>query len=75
MERRIKEMNLARLLEESAKKFFWQRCVISADAVYSFRTLNRKANSLAFGLKEKLGIKKGEKVAILLNNCPEFISR
>jgi len=66
-------MDLVRLLEESAKKFSWRNCLISGGGVYSFRSLNRKANQLSFGLKERLSLKKGEKVAILLNNCPEFI--
>jgi len=66
-------MNLVHLLEESAKKFSRRNCLISPGAVYSFYSLNRKVNQLSCGLKEKLGLKKGDKVAILLNNCPEFI--
>ena len=66
-------MNLVRLLEESAEKFSWRRCLIFDNGSLSFRALNRKANQLSFGLKERLGIKKADKVAILLNNCPEFI--
>ncbi len=66
-------MNLIRLLEESTKKFSWRRHLISAERVLSFRGLNREVNQLSFGLRERLGIKKGDKVAILLNNCPEFI--
>jgi len=66
-------MDLVRLLEESAKKFSRRNCLISAGAVYNFRSLNREANQLSFGLKERLKVKKGEKVAVLLNNCPEFI--
>ncbi len=66
-------MNLVRLIEESAKKFSWHRYMISAKGSINFRTLNRKANQLSFGLKERLRIQKGDRVAILLNNCPEFI--
>ena len=66
-------MNLVRLLEESAEKFSWRRCLIFDNGSLSFRVLNREANQLSFGLKERLGIKKADKVAILLNNCPEFI--
>ena len=66
-------MNLVRLLEESAKKFSWRRHLICAERTLSFRGLNREVNQLSFGLREGLGIKKGDKVAILLNNCPEFI--
>jgi long-chain acyl-CoA synthetase len=66
-------MNLIRLLEDSARKFSWRRSIISEAGSYSFSSLNKKANQLASGLKEKLGIKKGDKVAVLLHNCPEFI--
>jgi long-chain acyl-CoA synthetase len=66
-------MNLIRLLEESAKKFSWHKCLIFDHQAYSFEALNVKANQLAFGLKLRLGIQKGDKVAILMNNCPEFI--
>ena len=66
-------MNLVALLEESAQKFSWRKCLVSAGGAYSFHTLNRKANQLSCGLKENLQLKKGDKVAILLNNCPEFI--
>ena len=66
-------MNLVRLLEESAKKFSWRRCLISDRQILSFRALNRKANQLSYGLKERLKVQKGDRVAILLNNCPEFI--
>jgi len=66
-------MNLIRLLEESAKKFSWRNCLVSDAGALSFRALNRRANQLSFRLKENLGVKKGDKIAILLNNSPEFI--
>ncbi|UCB57508.1 MAG: long-chain fatty acid--CoA ligase [Candidatus Omnitrophota bacterium] len=66
-------MDLVHLLEESARKFSWRRCLISAEGNYSYHSLNKEVNQLAFALKEKLGVKKGDKVAILLNNCPQFI--
>ena len=66
-------MNLVRLLEESAHKFSWRKCLVSDSGSYSFRALNRKANQLAFGLRQSLGVNKGDKVAILIGNCPEFI--
>ncbi|MBN3038034.1 MAG: long-chain fatty acid--CoA ligase [Candidatus Omnitrophica bacterium] len=66
-------MNLVRLLEESANKFSWRKCIISENAVLSFRALNKKVNQLAYGLKENLQVQEGDKVAVLLGNCPEFI--
>jgi len=66
-------MNLVRLLEESAKKFSWRKSLVSDSGALSFCALNRKANQLCFGLKLNLEIKRGDRVAILLNNGPEFI--
>ncbi|NQT00053.1 MAG: long-chain-fatty-acid--CoA ligase [Candidatus Omnitrophica bacterium] len=66
-------MNLVSLLEVSARKFSWRKCLVSDSGILSFRALNKRVNQLSFGLKEKLGVKKGDKVAVLLDNCPEFI--
>lgn len=66
-------MNLVNLLEQSAKRFWWHRCLIFDKGSLSFSALNRRVNQLSFGLREKLGIKRGDKVALLLDNCPEFI--
>ena len=66
-------MNLVNILEESAKNFSWRNALVSEKESLSFQVLNKRANQLSFGLRERLGLKKGEKVAILLNNCPEFI--
>jgi long-chain acyl-CoA synthetase len=65
--------HLVGLLENSAKKFSWRKCLISDNAAYSFHRLSRESSRLAFALKEKLGIKKGDRVAILMKNSPEFI--
>ena len=65
-------MNLARLLEESAKKFAWRKCLIYAGGALSFRALNARSDQLAHKLRQ-LGVKKGRRVAILMNNCPEFV--
>ncbi|MFH1246073.1 MAG: AMP-binding protein, partial [Candidatus Omnitrophota bacterium] len=66
-------MNLVGVLENSAKRFPWKKCLVSEQGCFSYRVINKKANTLASGLKEKLGIRKGDSVAILLNNCPEYI--
>ena len=42
------------------------------EVVVSYRQLNSNANSMANYLLEK-GIKKGDKVAVLLSNCNEFL--
>ena len=66
-------LNLVHLLESKARQFPWRRCLVFPGAGYSFGRLNKAANQLAWALKQNLGIKSGDKVALLLGNCPEFI--
>ncbi|MHA1231564.1 MAG: AMP-binding protein [Candidatus Helarchaeota archaeon] len=46
--------------------------VVYGDQRITWKEINEKINKLAHGLK-KLGIKKGDKVAIILYNSPEFL--
>lgn len=66
-------MNLVQLLEDSAKKFSWRKCLISEGGTLSFRGLNKKSSRFAANLSNKLGVSKTDKIAILMNNQPEFI--
>ena len=47
--------------------------MISENKSYSFSALNREVDKLAFGLKESLGLKKGDAIAVLMTNSSEFI--
>jgi len=65
-------LNLAVLLEESAKKRPEKPALILKDRVLDYAGLrdaaNKFANALAF-----LGAKRGDKVAIMVPNAPEFV--
>jgi len=65
-------MNIARILEEKAKISPEKPAVIFKEQVFSFSQLKKLAFSFAAAL-EKLGLKKGEKIAVYLPNCPEYI--
>ena len=65
-------MNLGRLLEERAQKFPKRTAVVNEGKAIHFEELNKTVNRLANGLKN-LGIEKGDRVAIMLPNIPEFI--
>ncbi len=39
----------------------------------TFRELNKKANQLANGWRQTWNIKKGDRIAILAKNCPEYL--
>jgi len=65
-------MNWSYVLERNAEEFPEKEALIFEERRYTFRELDGRVNALAQGL-HKLGVKKGDVVAILLLNCPEFI--
>jgi long-chain acyl-CoA synthetase len=71
------QMTLQRLLEESVRRFPDHTAIIFPGRVgdsykLSYRKLNQQANRLANALVN-LGVKKGDRVALLLPNCPQFV--
>ena len=64
-------LNLAVLLEDSARAVPERPAVICGDARLTYAEVNRKANQVARGLL-KIGIKKGDKVALSCPNLPFF---
>ena len=65
-------LNLAMLLELSARRDPGKVAVILDDIKLRYAELNGAANKIANGLVN-LGIKPGEKVAIMLPNTPHFV--
>ena len=65
-------MNLAQMFEESAKSFAERTVLISEGQHISYADLNCRVNSISHLLKQN-GIAKGDKVAIMLPNMPEFV--
>ncbi|HPN86364.1 MAG TPA: AMP-binding protein [Smithellaceae bacterium] len=65
-------MNMERMLQETTGRYPENPAIIYEGKRISYETLNRFVESLARHLQE-LGIRKGDKVAIMLANCPEFI--
>lgn len=63
--------NLGELLANSAKKHPNRIAIVFGSKKITYKNLNDITNKITFGLS-KLGIKKGQKVAIMLDNCPEF---
>lgn len=64
-------LNLAVLLEDSARNVPERAAVICGDVQLTYAELNAKANQVANGLK-KLGIEKNDKVALSCANLPFF---
>jgi long-chain acyl-CoA synthetase len=68
---------LQQLLEESARRFHDRTSIIFPGAfgdeyLMSYEELERDSNKLANALLE-MGVKKGDRVALLLPNCPQFV--
>ncbi len=65
-------MSLGKMLSESAERYAENWAVIHSEARITYRELNRAACALGNHLRS-LGLGKGDKVALMLPNCPEFV--
>lgn len=65
-------MNLARLVEDAAQNFAERPVLITENQRISFNKLNSSVNAISHLLKQT-GITKGDKVALMLPNIPEFV--
>jgi long-chain acyl-CoA synthetase len=65
-------MNLVTLADETINTFGEYPFLIFDDRLYTNKQIIREANCLAAALN-RLGLKKGEKVVVMLPNCPEVI--
>jgi len=63
---------LFRLLEQSAERFPDRPATIFMGAKLTYRELNALANRFANALLA-LGVRKGDRVALLMPNCPQFV--
>ncbi|NTW76227.1 MAG: long-chain fatty acid--CoA ligase [Syntrophaceae bacterium] len=65
-------MDLARLIEDAAQNYADKPALISDNQRINFKQLNCSVNAVAHLLKQA-GIAKGDKVAMMLPNIPEFV--
>ena len=64
--------SLPELLRNSAEEYPKRIAIVFGQKKISYRTLDSITDKIAAGLIE-LGIKRQDKVAIFLDNCPEFV--
>jgi long-chain acyl-CoA synthetase len=64
--------NLGQLLSASAQKYPKRVAIVFGQKKITYKTLDDTTNRLAAGLHH-LGVKKGTRAAVLLDNSPEFI--
>ncbi len=60
------------ILEQQVAKYGNRLFLFFKDQEYGYRDFDEAANRVACSL-QKMGISKGDKVAILMGNCPEFL--
>jgi len=65
-------MSLGQMLEESCRRYADNVSIIYDGTYLTYEALNRAVDALGNGLRS-MGIQKGDKVAIMLPNCPEFV--
>ena len=65
-------LNLGEMLRLNASKYPDAICLMDDERSYTFPETNRRVNRLAHGLLE-LGLTKGDRVSVLLENCIEFV--
>ena len=65
-------MSLGQMLEETCRQFPGHAALIQEERKLTYLDLNRAVNSLGNRLREA-GLQQGDKVAVMLPNCPEFV--
>src|SRR5208283_5922789 len=65
-------MNVYQILTDSAQRFAQKPAIIFKDNIVSFADLKANVLALARGL-QSLGVGNGQKIALYLPNCPEYV--
>ncbi|MFH1624438.1 MAG: AMP-binding protein [Pseudomonadota bacterium] len=65
-------MNLNDVLREQIERQPNKTFLYFQDDEISYRTFGKRVESVAWALRKE-GVKKGDRVALFLNNCPEFL--
>jgi len=66
-------MNLKLMLEETARRYGGKTAIVLGDRRLSYAELDEASNKVANALL-KMGVSKGDRVAMLLPNSPEFVT-
>lgn len=66
------DVTLHRLFEDSARKYANNRALAFFGNTITYRELNEAGDRFAAGLV-RLGLRKGDRVALVLPNCPQFV--
>ena len=67
----VENLSVGQALERSAQIVPEKVCVFFNDRSMTYSELDRQSNALAAGLQQ-IGLRKGDRVAIYMGNCPEL---
>lgn len=67
----IPNISLTQMLDESVKKYGNHTAMTFNNKIYTYKEFDSMVKNVAGALKNK-GIKKGDRVAIMLPNCPQY---
>ncbi len=65
--------SLAHMFKDSVARNPQKEALICGDLRWSYRELESMVNRASFFLSERCGLGKGDRLAVILNNCPEFV--
>lgn len=68
----VRRRVIHRILAEKAEQYGNREFFYFKDQVFGYEDFDRESNKVASGLKS-LGLGKGDKVAIVMNNQPEYL--
>jgi len=60
-------------IEVSAKRFPNRPCIVFYDKTITYAEFQQQAEHLAGFLQKKCGVKRGDRVALDMQNCPQFV--
>ena len=66
-------MDLAQAFADSAQKHLSKPAIFYGDQQFTYASLFEQTNALAAHLATELGVQPGDRVALWLKNCPEFV--
>jgi long-chain acyl-CoA synthetase len=64
-------MDIGELARRNARRYPEKICLVGGNKRYTTQSFNHRTNQLANGLSQ-LGIRRGDRVAVLLQNCTEY---
>ncbi|MFZ4478838.1 MAG: long-chain-fatty-acid--CoA ligase [Rhodoferax sp.] len=70
---RVPQVTLGHYLEVAAQRYPDKPAIIYCGAVLSYAQLLEKVDALAAYLQQRLGVRAGERVLLMSQNCPQFV--